>query len=84
MKAVFHSSVSLQTRHPVHPGFTLPRETGQVPRRLVIAVVIGPRDRGSGGWKLPFLVSNWRRRVVASMLTVMLPLTTAVVFFLIC
>lgn len=49
----------------------------------MVAVVIGPGDRGSGGWKLALLVSDRRRRV-ASILTMILPLTTGLVFFPIC
>lgn len=72
-------SVSLQARYSVHPGFTLPRETGQVPwSQPVVAVVIGPGDRGSGGWE--FLVSNRMRRVT-SIFTMTQPLTAAVGFF---
>lgn len=76
-------SVSLQARHPVHPRFTLSRETGQVSRSPVVAMVMGPGDRGSGGWKLTLLVSN-RRRKVASILTMIQALTAAVVFFPTC
>lgn len=74
-------SVSLQARHSVHPGFTLPRETGQVPWSPVVAMVIGPGDRGSGGWEV--LVSNRMRRVT-SIFTMTQPLTAAVGFFPIC
>ncbi|TNN86429.1 hypothetical protein EYF80_003199 [Liparis tanakae] len=64
----FHLDKS--ARHPLPPRFTLPRETGQVPRSPVATMVIGPGDRGSGGWKLAFVVST-RRRSAASLLTVM-------------
>lgn len=60
------SSASLQARHPVHPGLTLPRETGQVPRSTMVAVVIGPGDRGSGGCRS--LVPGSKRQRVASVL----------------
>lgn len=35
-------SVSLQARHPVHPGLSLPSKTRQVSRRPVVATVVGP------------------------------------------
>lgn len=76
-------SVSLRARHPVHPWFTLSSETGQVSRSPVVAVVMSPGDRGSGGWKLTLLVSN-RSRWVASIITVIQPLIAAMVFFPTC
>lgn len=56
-------SVSLQTRHPVYTGFSVPRDSRQVPWSPVVSVVVRPGDRSSGGWEL--MISNRLRRVTS-------------------
>lgn len=74
-------SVSLQARHSVYPGFTVPRDSRQVPWSPVVSVVVRPGDRSSGGWEL--MISNRLRRVT-SIFTKRRSLCIATYLFLIC
>lgn len=58
-------SVSLQARHPVHPGLSLPSKTRQVSRRPVVATVVGPWAWVSAGRHLASSAAN-RRRVLTA------------------
>lgn len=52
-------SVSLQARHSVNPGFSVPRNSREVSWCPVASVVVRPGERSSGGWEL--MISNrWR------------------------
>lgn len=73
-------SVSLQARHSVYPGFTVPRDSRQVPWSPVVSVVVRPGDRSSGGWEL--MISNRLRRVT-SILTKRRSLCIATYLFLV-
>lgn len=52
--------VSLQARHSVNPGFSVPRTSRQVSCWCpVVSVVVCPRERSSGGWELMIFI-RWR------------------------